>query len=221
MPKQNLLKQTKELYRLATMVLSDSAQSLRHTPTYLFTETVDNAQAVLDVGSGLLADGFASCILLLNDRNGQNKGYPGASKWKGTLIKDMGVEAKDIIFVRCDEPLNTLSEAEALVQYTNARNLHRVIIVAPAFHLVRAFVSMVTAVHCLSTQGLRVHCQVGTALRWDEEAKHSQGTLKRQRSELIMTELDRIVRYQSRRLGSGGLVSTDHVFRYLEWRDDE
>lgn len=220
MPKSDLLTQTKKLFQLTTMVLTDSAQNLRHTPTYLFTETSDNASSVLDVGSGLLLGDFASCILLLNDRNGQNKGYPGASKWKKTL-KGMGVEAQDIVFVRCDEPLNTLSESAALVQYANARNLHRVIIVAPAFHLVRAFMSVVTAVHCLSAQGLRVHCQVGTSLPWDEEAKHSQGALKCLRSELIITEFNRILRYQSWPLGKGGLVSTDHVFNYLKWRDDE
>ena len=109
--------------------------------------------------------------------------------------------------------VNTLSEARALAKY--ARGVRGDIgIVAPAFHLVRAFVTTVTA---LGKEPARVYAIPGVSLPWLQKAAHSQGTLKDTREGLLFAELMRLEKYRAPEFGN--MLSAEKVLQYLHWRD--
>jgi hypothetical protein len=159
--------------------------------------------------------GSATRIVLIDDQHGENTGYPGAKAWKDYLYYSGNLAPSHIITVPCLELLHTFSEALALVRHAKECGWKSLIIVAPPFHQLRAFISVVSAIRKLGVTDLRVYNQVGTTLPWHEESRHSQGTLKATRLGLVLTELARVYRYHEK----GDLVSVSEVLDYLEWRD--
>lgn len=194
---------TKEekLHKLSTMVLTDTARRAPlNTPIYPFTETSYNQESVLRRSKILLQRskryGSNASILLIDNQGGSEPGYPGAPAWQRRLC-ELGVNKNDILLIPFTEPiLHTLSEAFAVVQFAQRRGLREIVIVAPAFHLLRCFLSIVTAIRCLYAHGLRVFCQVGVTQPWSERVIHSQGVVEATRQDLIVEELRRIKRYQ-------------------------
>lgn len=120
-----------------------------------------------------------------------------------------------VVPVSVDGNLNTGSEAEALVRY--GVNLSGDIgIIAPAFHLMRAFMTTVSAMYRLE-KIRRVYAIVGASIPWTENVRHSQGTLIRTREQLVLEELKRLKKYRAPEFG--GMVRAQKMFEYLDWRD--
>ncbi|MDP3726219.1 MAG: hypothetical protein Q8R36_03400 [bacterium] len=123
--------------------------------------------------------------------------------------------------------VNTGSEARVLATYVNGMQANKathgdVGIIAPPFHLVRAFITTVTAI--LREEGLtendqktRVYAIPGVSLPWMQTVAHSQGTLVRTRAELLEDELKRLEAYRAEKFGS--MLSAEKVLAYLNWRD--
>jgi hypothetical protein len=63
---------------------------------------------------------------------------------------------------------------------------------------------------------LKLYSHPAFTMPWQEEAVHSQGTLKATRSELIHMELERINKYQKK----GDLASFDEILTYLNNRQE-
>lgn len=166
-------------------------------PVYLFTETPDNQESVLQRGTEFLRAGKASHLLLIDNQGGSEPGYPGAPPWQKRL-RELGVPDDKVVLIPFTASvLHTLSEACAMVRFATERGWNRIIIVAPPFHLLRCFLSAITAVQLLNPE-LRVHCQVGITQPWGERAVHSQKVVCGLRKDLIVGELRRIKRYQRR-----------------------
>jgi len=195
------------------MVLTDCCLSAG-VPVYLFSETVDNEASVLAKGVQLLQGGRVSGLAIVKDIAGANRGYPGAESWHDQLIT-RGVPSEKISFIRCENLLHTYVEAQALVMHAQRYHWRKVVIVAPPFHQLRAFMAVVSAMKLLRFDDLRVYNQVGSKLSWDEDVFHSQGKLQATRRELVVTELRRIYLYHEK----GDLVSIDEALEYLAWRD--
>ena len=216
------------LLQLATMVLTDHNQlhpvCSEEYPVYLFSETSDNQDSVLVVGASMAGGYRSHTVIIIDDTEKGNSGYPGASAWKEILKarhRRRGLADPDNIRVVPLTPgalLNTLTESIAIASVAKEEKWSELIIVAPPFHQLRAFVSMVTALLYVGYPTLKVYNRVGSQLPWQKEARHSQGTLTAKRTELILTELERIMKYQQ-----GGtpcpLLPTERVMEYLEWRD--
>lgn len=111
--------------------------------------------------------------------------------------------------------VNTGSEAEALVRY-GASLGGDIGIVAPAFHLVRAFTTTVSAMVRLDKMQ-RVYAIAGAPLPWTESVRHSQGTLENTRADLLADELKRLEKYRAEEYGS--MLNAKSVLEYLNWRD--
>ena len=110
---------------------------------------------------------------------------------------------------------NTRTEARALVDHVRGMR-GDVAIIAPPFHLLRAFVSVVTAIRERDVP-LRAYAFSGVALPWGARVTHSQGTLTDTRQGLLAHELERLKRYQAPEYGS--LLPASEVLHYLAWRD--
>lgn len=193
----NNLTQAEKLHQLNTLVLTDRApHENTPLPTYLFTETPDNQESVLIQAKRLLRDGKASVLLIIDNKGGSEPGYPGFEVWRKQLNR-IGVEDAQIVRIPFTGPLlHTLSEALELVRFAKEKRLDKILIVAPPFHLLRCFISTVTAGH-LNTN-LRVYTEAGITQPWNEHAVHSQKAVQGLRKNLIVQELRSVRRFQIR-----------------------
>jgi hypothetical protein len=206
---------TAELVQLTVRVLCDRLPADGPLPAYLFAQTPDNQSSVLAAGRELLIRGsvrelrFAGC-----DAFG---GYPGARAWRQALL-EMGVAPESIaeVPVNIAAGLNTRIEAEALVRVARQRGDRRLLVIAPPFQQVRAFMSVVRCV-VASHPRLRAYSHVGMTQRWTERVSHSQGSLQAPRSALVGAELERIERYTRK----GDLIAVREVLDYLDRREAE
>ena len=149
-------------------------------------------------------------------------GYPGGAVWEAELRQQLSQAAvtieqvpyalrygsKDLFSV------NTYGEALAAVRLAYWKGWKSIGITAAPFHQLRAFMSFVTAA-VREYPELKIYSLVGTPLNWDEEAVHSQGTLRATRSDLLKVELSKIIEYHAK----GWLVSSGQALEYLQQRD--
>jgi hypothetical protein len=100
------------------------------------------------------------------------------------------------------------------MRHTKHKNYRSIIVIAAPFHQERAFMTAVS-VAIREYSDLCLYSYPGRALAWDEQVVHSQGTVRATRSELILSEQERINTYQKK----GDLVSYSQVLSYLKKRD--
>jgi len=208
---------TERLLQLATVVLTDPIPYPPYfdpiPPAYLFSETKDNERSVFQAGKNLLRKGVVERLLVVRDEKADDSGYPGAANWISGL-KELGIDSWFIDTICCKESLNTYTESLALVRFATAKHWKCLVVIAPPFHQLRAFVSVVSAVRKIDAK-IRVFNQVGDWLPWNKTVFHSQGILRRTRLELIAEEMRLIKRYTRK----GDLLSADEVLKYLAWRN--
>jgi len=197
--------------QLLALVLADGVENNRW-PTYLFSETANNEDSVMRRGVRMMNDGSAEMLYIIDDTTRTNSGYPGADTWKKKLSGL--VLTTDVETIPCKEPLNTFTESLAVASLAKERNWNALYIVAPSFHQMRAFISMVSAMKKLNAP-VRVYNKVGMAQPWGDTVAHSQGTLVRTRLELVVEESRRIETYTAK----GDLLPIEEVLQYIEWRD--
>jgi len=110
--------------------------------------------------------------------------------------------------------VNTRSEADSFVEWVK-KNPGDIGVTATQFdHIVRAFATIVTVLNGHLT---RVYSYPGITLPWNEEARHSQGTVKDLRANLSAGELYRLELYRVPEYKN--LFTARQVIEYLNWRD--
>jgi hypothetical protein len=151
---------------------------------------------------------------LILDSN-KKSGFSGFADWNERL-QECGVSTGQIEGVPIGQTatLNTLIESEALVQFALQQKFNSLIVVAPPFQQLRAFMTAVTVALKKFPQ-LQIYSHPAVAMSWEEEVVHSQGTLRATRKKLIHTELERIHTYQLK----GDLASFEQVMVYLNMRE--
>ncbi len=203
----------KDLAVLQLRVLSDREPARQANALHLVGATLQNQVSVLDAGARLaLRDYGACCVLTLPGSEDTSHGYPGFSPWYRALLA-RGVPAERIVAVD-GECWNTYVEMQSLIAYARARAWQSIIITAPPFHQLRAFMSAVS-VALVRYPTVKLYSAPGNPLPWEERAIHSQGTLAGTRLDFIGTEIERIRTYQAK----GDLVSFEGVHAYLSARD--
>jgi hypothetical protein len=179
---------------------------------YLYAQTTANSDSVIQSGADVWHRGEAACLLVIEATAG--KGYDGFKVWKKRL-SELSVPESCIKKISLgDREHNTLTEALALVQHARQNAFKAIYIIAPPFHLPRAFMTTVRAAsHILPP--LQIYSIVGATEPWNESVVHSQGILRARRYELIGEELLRIDRYQHKKNISSFAETKD----YLDRRD--
>ncbi len=181
---------------------------------HLTAQTPDNQDSVLNWARDTQYEGPLSLI----GYNGSEYGYPGHDAWVAGLVK-RGVKRERIKALDGARVYNagtgkydmhTLTEMSSMVRFANHNDLRHVGVVAPEFHLFRAYM---TAVGIRDKLGLSMYLYpiLGTDLPWDEVVIHSQGTTSGTRRDLLAGEMKRIFAYHEQ----GNLPHTDAVMRQL------
>lgn len=193
-------------------ILCDTQPERMFDGVHLFAQTSDNADSVLLAGANVWHNGLSRKLLVLNTT--PSGGYDGYKVWRKRLttlsVPDSGIEK---IALNSREH-NTLTEAQALVQHARQKAFTAIGIIAPPFHLPRAFMTTVRAARDILPQ-LKIYSIAGISQPWNGTVVHSQGILNAKRVELIGEELLRITRYVAKR----DVSSFEETRNYLDRRD--
>ena len=202
-----------KLLELAVRTLCDVKAGKVADAVFLYSQTIDNQNSVLSAACRLIADNLAKKIIITH--SGPKSGYPGYPVWRRALL-DRGMSAESIMGIDLDEAesLNTLIEANAMIEFARKRRYTDIYISAAPFHQLRAFMTSITAALNHYPQ-IKIYSYSGMALPWLENVAHSQGETQGPRRELIHAEFARIVKYQNK----GDLAGDDTVLDYLDARD--
>lgn len=184
---------------------------------YNFSQTTDNEDSGLHKIVDLARVHIVAQVGICEGSN--EYGYAGYEHSVNRL-KELGfftgrTSDAPIVPIKVRGNVNTGSEAEALVRFAATLG-GDVGIIAPPFHLLRAFMTTVSAMYRLDKH-LCVYAIMGQPLSWMQRVRHSQGTLKGTRDQLLLDEIKRLEKYRMPAYGS--MLSAQRVLEYLHWRD--
>lgn len=174
-----------DLFRLATLVMSDFNPFGKSDAAYLYGHTPDNELSILEAGLELYRSGATKNLVLCgcgpyvppNSPPDTRIVYSGGDIWREWLVEH-GVKSEDILFMDSPRPplSHTGTDAYRFVSFAKTRGWRVVTVVACPMHMFRAFVCTVACV-LQNYPELLVYAQPGTPTPWDEEVLSSQGTV--------------------------------------------
>jgi hypothetical protein len=194
---------------------------------YLVGQTKGNQEEVLAV-----AREFPGVPVGFIGHDGtESSGFPGGSAWRKELQRkdphrlfdpSSLVPILGSFTVGADGVLrgHTRTEMQALVDHAIGAKLKKIIIVAPRFHMPRAYMTAVTVLLEKKHPEISIYAKNADDLPWLEKTVHSQGSEAGRRIDFIKTEAERIEKYQK----LGHLASLEEVEAYrkeVERRDAE
>ncbi len=209
---------------MARVLGDEIPSSQKPDAAYLVGETAYNGLSVLLRGSELWKGGVVPRIAI--QANGEGYGYCGY-EYSLHKLKEEGVPSTAIVpMYICQEFIdakcvNTLSEMISVARLAKKSSWRSIYLVAPHFHQLRSFLTMVTALDKEYPE-LLVYNRVGMPLPWNESVIHSQGVLTGTRLKLFVEELNRIQAYQNPVSVNPllmPLVSIERGIAYLNERD--
>lgn len=168
---------------------------------YLFAQTDDNRYSVAAPAVSSAVSPVGVC------GRQRTHGYSGLESWLSYLV-DSGLDEGRIVAVGAMDPgpLNTLTESASLVSHCMRSGVRRVAVMAPRWHITRCVMSVAGEIG-RARADLSVVPWIGDPVPWDEFADHSQGSLRARRSDLLLYETSRIIRYVEKRdIPEPGLV---------------
>ena len=125
----------------------------------------------------------------------------------------MGMSEDHIIPIPYTFPeghINTLLEAISFAKFIQDKSLTSVGILCQAFHILRATMTLVSALKELKVQ-MNIHPYISEVGYWHDVLVHSQGIVKGSRLDLVDSELQRIRRYQEK----GDILTEVEVLNYF------
>ncbi|MBI2043036.1 hypothetical protein HYT25_01470 [Candidatus Pacearchaeota archaeon] len=180
---------------------------------YLFGETSDNEEANFLSARKLLDKGLTECVFASSAPKGN--GYPGFDSWSNNLKIKYNITLLPIDFSD-NIGINTLNESEALVKYirySSKNDLSLLYLIAPQFHLLRAFMTA-SSVVIRENPDINFFAYPGEEQDWDKVVRHSQGTTIGRRIDLVKGEVERIQKYTSK----GDIESITRIIDYMAHR---
>ena len=174
---------------------------------YILGETSDNEDASFVSTRKLLDKGLTEKVLI--DNMPEQNGFPGFSAWSERLSRNYQIFPQGLE-IDTRKGYHTLAEAESLVRHSSKENLKFLYLVAPQFHLIRAFM-VASSVAIRENPELNLFAYPGAEQDWNEVVLHSQGIVRGKRLDLVKGEVERIQRYMSK----GDIESTKRVIDYM------
>lgn len=196
---------------LAVRLLADVPPATKPDVIYVFAETTDNQDSVLNRAIAI-SNQWGDVPIAVCGSDSQS-GCPGFALWRGVLIH-RGFPEQNVICVPFPEGtmLHTGTESEALVSAATMNNWKVVVAIAPPFHQVRAMMMLISQILKVGAT-VWVYSQPGVVQPWHGPVRHSQGELFSSRTAIITGELVRIL--ASRPF----LKSSKAILAYLLRRD--
>lgn len=206
----------KAFFLLQPRIFSDCRDPRRgpFKMAFVYSNTPDNEDS-----------SFLRAVELANTERAESVGITEGDRGRGyegfdhsvARLKELGLHSEiPIVKFDVDGNANTGSEAQKLAEYAQSIAGGDIAIIAPPFHIVRVFMTTVTAFK-RNNVSARVYAVPGTPLPWREEATHSQGLIRKKRAELLNDELQRLEKYRAPEFG--GMLSAKEIIEYLDWRD--
>lgn len=180
---------------------------------YLFHQTKYNAPSSIQAARGLYED-------LKHKRNGQTvpiavAGWetsicgPGYKDWQEWLKVEQTIVIPPIDSINT----NTFTESKALARAAALAGWQNIIVIAPPFHLPRAFITLISVLE----SPIRVYTHPGEVLEWNVPSVHSQGVEQGTWMSFAEGEIGKIRKYQEK----GDLWPFPKVVEYLNDRDSQ
>jgi len=183
---------------------------------YAFAQIDCNAESsYVKCADEAKAAGCGLRVCITGEDGSRCRGFCGYEETRKRMV-EAGVDESRIEKVPFDSAasiIHTLNEAENFVRYAKMKGWTRVGVVAPPFHLLRAFVTTIS-VAIREYPPLSVFAVPGTHLSWRESAVHSQGSVSGTRSEILKGEMERIKRYSEK----GDIEEASAILQYLDRR---
>jgi len=175
---------------------------------YLFGNTSDNESSLFEAAGEMQSKSLASEFLVIEAF--EANGFPGYENWSQKLERVVGRE--NIVPVHIEDPkgVNTYSESVELLNYTRGHEIEDIYVVGADFHQLRAMMTMASEVIERNSK-LNLFSYPGTKLSLDEVALHSQGTLRDTRSNLVLSEIEKIRDYTN-------ILPPSQILEYLQNR---
>ena len=197
------------LLQLRNMVMNDKQPSFTQG-IYLFSEYIDNELSSFIAAQELIERDASAEVFIIY---GGGHGSPGYSHWVERLGRY--IPKGRIRQVPIEKPweINTYSESVALVNFAIKENRKSWYIVAPPFHMLRAFMTTVS-VSIKHGSKINFYAHPGAPQDWNEFVTHSQGIKKGKRRFLVGEELKSIKIYS----GLGHIESIQNILNYVQQR---
>lgn len=134
----------------------------------------------------------------------------GVSSFSETspLYKSSGVDVEPIEYN--DTWINTKIEADVVVEWARNQNIKNLIICAPVFHMVRAYMTTVSII-LKRKLDIKVYAAVGKVDDWRKVTITHQGLNKASFNDFIIVEIERILEYQKK----GDILETCRIWEYI------
>jgi len=194
---------------LYQMVMNDQKPSWVHG-VYLFSETFDNYDSSFKAASQLMARDAAPEVFIIY---GGGHGSPGYANLYDEL--SVFVDKGRIMPINIDNPtgINTMSESIALVKFAYEEKRKLFYLVAPPFHMLRAFM---TAASVAIRHGSEINffAYPGAPQDLNKAVKHSQGRGPFPRWKWFELELESIKKY----LEGKDIESIPKIIKYMQNR---
>lgn len=187
-----------------------------HIPAcYLFSQAPDSEKSVITAGVTLFRKNPLCPLIAISGELSKKYGYAGCPVWTRKLLESL--PSNILITIPWDsnrfDTLNTFSEAIGLVEYARENEWDSVVIVAPRFHILRCFVSTVSAL-ILHHPQLKVYAHAARRPQWFEKITHSQCRETATPLEFTVVERRKILNYKN-------LLRPPAILEYLRWREEQ
>lgn len=167
---------------------------------YVMSETKDNQSQPLHQASLLLATGNIEAIAISDPKSPvYDYGYPGPN-YCLDILKSINVPPDKIVLVTPQSPLdniNTATELDMVADYLKKRpGIDSFVIIAPRFHLLRSYLSALTAFKQHQMEKVRIYVS-GVGLPIYETVVHSQGIQIASRAQITLEEIVKCMKYKT------------------------
>lgn len=184
---------------------------------HLVGQTDHNRKSVTGKAVELALRGCCNCFTMMKEAGA---GFSGGAVWEAetrALVGSTPITIYQLPYGSLSngkKMVNTLGEPLSVVPLAKELAWPSMGVIAPEFHLLRAFMSFVT-VALEEYPELKIYSIVGLPLDLNERVLHSQGKLEATREELAEIEKKKVGEYQD----LGWLVSYTTALEYLNKRD--
>ncbi len=205
------------LFELIARILCDSIPGNPADAVCIFGQTTENDMVMLESAADIQKFGRAELVAVTGYEGLKKDEFEVRSSEKfASLLMNLGVPEKDIVFFPLSDKFPPCTDAEAVgvVEFAKSQGWKSLIVTVPPLHQVRAFISTVSAAIKWYPE-LRVYSMPAAAPSWTEEVIHSQSAPRARRSAQFAGELAKLAKYCEK----GDHFSPAEITEYLDRRD--
>lgn len=178
---------------------------------YVFIETEDNWGSSFRAASDLIKKNAAAEVFSVYHK--KLKGSPGYEKWKDKLERYVGFGRVRYIELNDLRGVNTLSESVALVRFAYETKRKSFYLVAPPFHMLRAFMTA-ASIAINHRSEINFFAYPGAQQDLNQSVRHSQGSGPFPRWKWFELELESIKKYSD----AQDIWSIPRIIKYMQER---